>query len=357
MRAFKALALLGCTFGLAASPTASGLVRRVPPIVASGLRVPADIAVAPGESRRLYVVEQRGTIRIAVNGRTLRRPFLDIRALVKTSLLEGLFSIAFHPRYGSDPRFYVDYVGTDGRVKVVEYRSRGGQALPSSARTLLDLGIGKDHFGGDLVFGPDGKLYIGVGDGEVAADAQNPASPRGKILRLDVDQSQSTPEVVALGLRNPWRFSFDRQTGAMLIGDVGAETWEEIDLLRAGAQEVPNYGWSLYEGRQRTKAPPLEPAPVLTPPIAVYRNPKKGCAAVVGGFVYRGRGTPRLRGRYVFGDLCSTAVWSFRLANGKAVDRRLEQVIVPGGVTSFGEGARGELYAASLNGKVYRLFS
>jgi glucose/arabinose dehydrogenase len=357
MRALKALALLGCAFGLVASPTASGLVRRVPPIVASGLRVPADVAVAPGESRRLYVVEQRGTIRIAVAGRTLRQSFLDIRALVKTNLLEGLFSVAFHPRYGSDPRFYVDYVGNDGRVKVVEYRSRGGRALPGSARKLLDLGIGKDHFGGDLVFGPDGKLYIGVGDGEVAADAQDPASPRGKILRLDVDQSQATPEVVALGLRNPWRFSFDRQTGAMLIGDVGADTWEEIDLLRAGAQEVPNYGWNLYEGRQRTTAPLLEPAPVLTPPIAVYRNPKKGCAAVVGGFIYRGRGTPRLRGRYVFGDLCSTSVWSFRLANGKAVDRRLEQVIVPGGVTSFGEGARGELYAASLNGKVYRLFA
>jgi glucose/arabinose dehydrogenase len=319
--------------------------------------VPSDVTVAPGEAGRLYVVEQRGTIRIATNGRVLRRSFLDIRALVKTSLLDGLFSVAFHPHYRNDPRFYVDYVGKDGKVKVVEYRSRGGRAVPGSARNLLDLDIGHDHFGGDLVFGPDGKLYIGVGDGEVPADAQNPASPRGKILRLDVDQPQATPEVVALGLRNPWRFSFDRQTGAMLIGDVGADAWEEIDLLRAGSQEVPNYGWNLYEGRQRTKAPPLDPAPALTPPIAAYRNPKKGCAAVVGGFVYRGRGTPRLRGRYIYGDLCHRSVWSFRLANGKAVDRRLEQVVVPGGITSFGEGARGELYAASLEGKVYRLLN
>jgi len=357
MRALRALALLGCAVGLVASPTANGLVRLVPPIVASGLRLPTDVAVAPGQARRLYVVEQRGTIRIAVNGRTLPRPFLDLRALVKTSLLEGLFSIAFHPRYVSDPRFYVDYVGNDGRVKVFEYRSRSGRALPGSGRKLLDLDVGHDHFGGDLVFGPDGKLYIGVGDGEVAANAQDPASPRGKILRLDVDQPQATPEVVALGLRNPWRFSFDRATGAMLIGDVGADAWEEIDLLRAGSREVPNYGWNLYEGRQRTKAPPLGPAPALTFPIATYRNPKKGCAAVVGGFVYRGRGTPRLRGRYIFGDLCSTSVWSLRLANGKAVDRRLEQVVVPGGITSFGEGTRGEIYAASLNGKVYRLLN
>jgi glucose/arabinose dehydrogenase len=355
MRALRALALLGCALGLVAGPAASGLARRVPPIVASGLRVPADVAVAAGEPRRIYIAEQRGTIRIAVGGRTLRRPFLDLRALVRTSLLQGLFSVAFHPHYVRDPRFYVDYVGNDGRVKVVEYRSRGGRALPGSARRLLDLDIGHDHYGGDLVFGPDGMLYVSVGDGEVPADAQAPTSPRGKILRIDVDRPEPTPEVVALGLRNPWRFSFDRQTGAMLIGDVGADTWEEIDLLPARSQEVPNYGWNLYEGRQRTKAPLLDPLPTMTLPITTYRNPRRGCAAVVGGFVYRGRSSPLLRGRYVYGDLCSPSVWSFRLANGKAVDRRLEPLVVPGGITSFGEGANGELYASSQDGTVYRL--
>ena len=355
MRALKGLVLLGCAFALVSSPTASGLVRRVPPVVASGLRVPADVVVAPGEPHRIYVVEQRGTIRIAVNGRILQRPWLDLRPLVKTSLLQGLFSLAFHPHYARDRRFYVDYVGNDGRVKVVEYRSRGGRALPRSGRVLLDLDIGHDHYGGDLVFGPDGKLYIGVGDGDVAADAQNPTSPRGKILRLDVDQPGATPEVVAFGLRNPWRFSFDRQTGAMLIGDVGQDTWEEIDLLPVHSADVPNYGWNLYEGRQRTKAPLLDPRPILIPPIATYRNPKKRCAAVVGGFVYRGRGSPRLKGRYVYGDLCSSSIWSFRLSNGKAVDRRVEPLVVPGGITSFGVGAHGELYVASLEGKIYRL--
>jgi glucose/arabinose dehydrogenase len=357
MGALRVLALLGCALGLVGSAAAGGPVRRVPPIVASGLRVPTDVAVAPGEPRRIYIVEQRGTIRIAVGGHTLPRPFLDLRPLVKTSLLQGLFSIAFHPHYARDRRFYVDYVGNDGRVKVVEYRSRGGRALPGSARQLLDLDVGHDHYGGDLVFGPDGKLYIGVGDGDVAADAQDPASPRGKILRLDVDQAQPAPEVVALGLRNPWRFSFDRQNGAMLIGDVGADTWEEIDFLSAHSEGVPNYGWNLYEGRQRTEAPLLDPSPVLTAPVMTYRNPKKRCAAVVGGFVYRGRGSPRLRGRYVYGDLCSPSVWSFRLVNGKAVDRRLEPLVIPGGTTSFGEGNRGELYAASLGGKIYRLAS
>jgi glucose/arabinose dehydrogenase len=357
MSTLRALALLGCALGLVASAAASGTVRRVPPVVATGLRVPDDVAVAPGEPRRLYVVEQRGTIRIAVGGHTLPHPFLDLRRLVKTSLLQGLFSIAFHPHYARDRRFYVDYVGNDGRVKVVEYRSRAGRALPGSARILLDLDVGRDHYGGELVFGPDGKLYVGVGDGDVAGDAQNPASPRGKILRLDVDEPDSTPELVALGLRNPWRFSFDRKTGAMLIGDVGADAWEEIDFLSAHSLNVPNYGWNLYEGRQRTEASPLDPAPVVTGPILAYRNPKKRCAAVVGGFVYRGRGSPRLRGRYVYGDLCSASIWSFRLARGKAVDRRLEPLVVPGGTTSFGEGASGQLYATSLEGKVYLLAS
>jgi glucose/arabinose dehydrogenase len=357
MRTLRALALLGWALALVASPAANGVARRIPPVVASGLKVPADIAAAPGEARRIYVAEQRGTIRIAVGGRTLARPFLDIRPLVKTSLLDGLFGLTFHPRYSQDHRFYVDYVGNDGNVKVVEYRSSGGRALPRSARVLLNLEIGHDHFGGDLAFGPDGKLYVAVGDGEVAADAQNPASPRGKILRLDVDQAKPTTDVVALGLRNPWRFSFDRQTGAMLIGDVGANRWEEIDILRAHAQTAANFGWDLYEGRQRTKTPLTGPLPALSVPITTYVHPRKGCAAVVGGLVYRGRSTPSLKGRYVFGDLCSYQVWSLRLAGEQPVQRRLENVIVPGGVTSFGEGLHGEIYAASLNGKVYRLLN
>jgi glucose/arabinose dehydrogenase len=317
--------------------------------------MPADVAVAPGESRRLYVAEQRGTIRIAVGGRTLPSPFLDIRRLVKNSLLKGLFSVAFHPRYASDTRFYVDYVGNDGRVKVVEYRSRGGHAPPASARTVLDLDIGSDHYGGDLAFGRDGLLYVGVGDGSIGADSQRPASPRGKILRIDVDRSDATPEVVATGLRNPWRLSFDRRTGDLYIGDVGADAWEEVDYLPHDAETIPNYGWNLFEARQRTPAAPLTPAPSVTFPVLAYRNPKKGCAAVVGGFVYRGRGAAAMRGRYFYGDLCSTAVWSFRLSSGRAVERRRERFTVPGGITSFGEGGRGELYAASQNGKVYRL--
>jgi glucose/arabinose dehydrogenase len=154
MRTLRALALLGWALALVASPAANGVARRIPPVVASGLKVPADIAAAPGEARRIYVAEQRGTIRIAVGGRTLARPFLDIRPLVKTSLLDGLFGLTFHPRYSQDHRFYVDYVGNDGNVKVVEYRSSGGRALPRSARVLLNLEIGHDHFGGDLAFGP-----------------------------------------------------------------------------------------------------------------------------------------------------------------------------------------------------------
>src|SRR6188472_4478992 len=151
------------------------------PVVASHFAHPSDVTFAPGQARRLYVVEQRGLVRVVVRGRTLPRPFLDIRPLVKTSLLEGLFSMAFHPRYTTDRRYYVDYVGKDGRLKLVEYRA--GRA----ARTLLDVALGKDHYGGALAFGRDGLLYVGIGDGNVAADAQNPDSLRGKIIRLDVD--------------------------------------------------------------------------------------------------------------------------------------------------------------------------
>jgi glucose/arabinose dehydrogenase len=357
MRVLRLVASLGSALALAAAaPTAAGTAERVPTVVASGLRAPTDVEVAPGEAQRLYVVEQRGTIRIALRGRILPRPFLDIRPLVKTSLLEGLFrshSIRGTRRiHGSTWITSATTAGsrwssTDRAADVSCRPRRVRSSISTSAATTSGESSSSDR---------DGKLYIGVGDGGVGADAQNPASPRGKILRIDVDQPDSTSELVALGLRNPWRFSFDRQTGDLFIGDVGADAWEEIDHLPAGTSAVPNYGWNIYEGRQRTGAAARETLPAVTFPLLALRNPKKGCAAVVGGFVYRGRSAPAMRGRYFYGDLCNVSVWSVRLANGRAVDRRRESFTVPGGVASFGEGARGELYAISLNkGKVYRL--
>jgi glucose/arabinose dehydrogenase len=212
------------------------------------------------------------------------------------------------------------------------------------------------HLGGHVAFGPDGKLYVGVGDGLMPEAAQDLASPLGKILRLDVDRPERAPEVVALGLRNPWRFAFDRATGALYIGDVGELHWEEVNYLRPRRGFVPNFGWSAYEGRQRVSWRPLTARETLTFPIAAYRHARRGCSSVIGGYVYRGRSLPRERGRYVYGDLCSGRVRSFRVVRGRPTDTRAEPIIVPRLLSSFGEDARGELYAVSLDGgTVYRL--
>jgi glucose/arabinose dehydrogenase len=334
---------------LALATTAAGAVppARVAKVVASGFKHPSQVTSAPGEKQRLYVVEQRGLIRMVVGRRVLPRPFLDLRRLVRTSLLQGLFSVAFHPRYTHDPRFYVDYVGKDGHLKLVEYRARSGRALPASARMLLDLDLGRDHYGGALAFGPDGRLYVGIGDGETPTDAQNVNSLRGKIVRFDVDASAPAPELVAIGLRNPWRFGFDGR-GGLFVGDVGADRWEELDYLPAPRSGIANLGWNIYEGRQRTSAPtPSGPVPRMTPPILTYRNPAKRCAAVVAGPVrYR---------RYYYGDLCDYAVWSFRLRGNRLFDRRRERFIVPYGVVSFGLGPKGVMYAVSGTGRLHRL--
>jgi glucose/arabinose dehydrogenase len=331
---------------------------RLVPVV-SGLDAPVYVTAPPSQPGRLYVVEQAGRIRLVEHGKLRRRLFLDIHSRVRSGDLLGLFSLAFHPGYPHDPRFYVDYTGQNGWVYVVEFRARGGRGLPDSARVVLRLQTAPERFshdGGQLAFGPDGRLYVGVGDGLDAAAAQDPASPLGKVLRIDVDTQSAAPTTVLTGLRNPWRFSFDRRTGDLFIGDVGAEHWEEVDYLQHGAIDGRDLGWPLYEGRERVAAAPAEPPPGLTFPVVVYPHRAKGCSAVVGGFVYRGRALPAYRGRYLYGDVCRGLVWSLRVRGGVAVDRRLERVVVPKLLVSFGEDARGELYAVSLDGDtVYRL--
>jgi glucose/arabinose dehydrogenase len=346
LTAHRLLASLVVAFAVVTAAAGAVTPVHVATLVASGFAHPSDVTSAPGEKQRLYVVEQRGLIRIVVGRRVLAHPFLDLRRLVRTSLLEGLFSVLFHPRYRHDARFYVDYVGKDGHLKLVEYRARSGHALPASARTLLDLDLGSEHYGGALAFGPDGMLYVGIGDGDVPADAQNVDSPRGKIVRLDVDAPAPAPQVVAIGVRNPWRFAFDRR-GGLFIGDVGADTWEELDYLPAPHSGIANLGWNFYEGRQRTSVPLPVPVPRMTPPILTYRHPAKRCAAVVAG--------PVRHGRYYYADLCDYRIWSFRLRGSHPFDRRRERFIVPYGVVSFGLGPDGAMYAVSLPGRLYRL--
>ncbi|MBD0329187.1 MAG: PQQ-dependent sugar dehydrogenase [Thermoleophilia bacterium] len=361
-----ALAGVGCGADDAAAPPqdreaargqAAGALRLR--TVVSGLDRPLHLAAPRSEPTRLYVVEMAGRVRVVVGGRLRAEPFLDIRDLVSSGGERGLLSIAFHPRYGQNRRFYVNYTDARGDTRVVEYRSDGTRALPGSRRELLHVPQPySNHNGGQLAFGPDGRLWIGTGDGGSAGDplnvAQNMRSLLGKLLTLAVDRDNPRPRIAGLGLRNPWRFSFDRRTGDLYLGDVGQNRWEEVDYLpRRRLGRLQNYGWDVYEGRAVYERKPRNRAGVLVRPVRVY-SLSGGHCAVSGGFVYRGSSLPRTRGRYFYGDTCSGSVWSFRMVRGKVRQHRRERFSVPR-IVSFGEDARGELYLVSLSGSVYRL--
>ena len=329
---------------------------RVVPLAAR-FSSPVHETAPRSERNRLYVVEQGGTIRVLVNGRLRAEPFLDIRRLVLSGGEQGLLSVAFHPNYARNRRFYVYYTDRGSDIRVAEYRSDGARAIPDSARTLFVIDHPfSNHNGGQLAFGPDGRLYAGTGDGGSGGDpgnrAQNLASLLGKLLRIDVNRPNERPQIVAYGLRNPWRFSFDRRTGDLYIGDVGQSRWEEVDFTPRNSPGLENYGWDVYEGRSIYENKRPNPAGRLVWPIAVYNL--GGRCSVVGGFVYRGQRSPRLRGRYFYGDYCTGEVWSLRVVRGRARTLRRERFRVPS-LSSLGEDARGELYLASLNGRIYRL--
>jgi glucose/arabinose dehydrogenase len=325
--------------------------------VVTGLSAPLHLTAPSNQANRLYIVEQAGRIRVVENGRLREEPFLDIRERVRSGGEQGLLSVAFHPRYATDRRIYVNYTDRDGDTRVVEFRTNGDRALTGTARELLFVEQPyPNHNGGLVAFGPDGKLYVGMGDGGAGGDpenrAQNLGSLLGKLVRIDVDQRAARPEIAALGLRNPWRFSWDRTTRDLYIADVGQNAWEEVNFLRRGTRGLVNYGWDVYEGRARYESKPRSRGRLVFP-IVVYRNGAEGCS-VTGGFVYRGRSVPAARGRYFYGDFCSGIVWSLRVVGGRARQVRREAFRV-GDLASFGEDARGELYLVSLSGTVYRL--
>jgi glucose/arabinose dehydrogenase len=239
-----------------------------------------------------------------------------------------MYSIAFDPGYRANRRLYALYTGSSGRVHVAELRAREGRARPQ--RMLFSARVSPSayaHAGGQLAFGPGGRLLLAMGDGLDRAAAQDFDSPLGKVLRIDADP----PQVVALGLRNPFRFSFDRLTGDLFVGDVGEEDWEEINVIRRGTRGPVNFGWGAEDGG--------------TAPLVRYPHPRRGCAAVIGGFVYRGDGVRAAQGRYFFGDTCSGRVWSIRARVARPIPR-VEPFTVPG-LSSFGEDAAGELYLVS----------
>jgi glucose/arabinose dehydrogenase len=324
--------------------------------VATGLEAPVDVTSNPSEPDRLYVVEQPGRIRTIDAGKLSPHSFLDIRGEVQAGGEQGLLSVAFHPDYESNRLFYVDYTDVNGDTRVVEFEARDG-ADPERKRELLFVDQPyANHNGGQLAFGPDGRLYVGMGDGGGGGDpderAQNLSDRLGKLLSLDVDAPGSDWRIEGYGLRNPWRFSFDRETGDLWIGDVGQGEWEEIDFNPRESSGLENYGWDVFEGSHRFEDKEPNPKGRLVMPVAEYSH-EHGCS-VTGGFVYRGDAIPAAQGRYFYGDYCSGNVWSLSLRPGAAANVRRHAFRVSA-LTSFGEDAAGELYLVSIEGKVFRL--
>ena len=336
---------------------------RLRPFV-SGLDSPVYVIGPKSEPGKLYVVEQPGVIRVVVNGKLRPQPFLDIRNRVTSGGEQGLLSVAFHPNYRKNHRFFVYFNDKTGDVRVYEFRSNGTVGLPNTARSLLRVNHREfsNHDGGQLQFGPDGMLYAGTGDGGSGGDphnhAQNLGSRLGKLMRLNVDKRGAKWQIVGYGLRNPWRFSWDRATRDLYIGDVGQGEWEEVDVRTPAQQRgLNNYGWRVYEGRARYG---LGEHPnsrgTLVFPIVTYSHSVGGCS-ITGGYVYRGRAVPSARGRYFYGDYCSGTIWSLRAVKGKLVGRVRREPFKVQGLSSWGQDSAGELYATSLNGTIYKLSS
>jgi glucose/arabinose dehydrogenase len=347
-------------------------------LVAQGLDAPLYVTAPPGDTQRIFIVEQSGRIRILRNGTLLPTPFLDLSGRISSGGERGLLGLAFHPQYAANRRFVVYYTNPSGDTRVSVFQASSNPDLADAASEQVILAVTQpfaNHNGGMVVFGPDGKLYIGLGDGGSGGDPQGNGQNRnvllGKILRLDVNgsgqasvpadnpfagQSGRRPEIWSYGLRNPWRFSFDRTLGDLYIGDVGQSAREEIDVSTEAAQlgRGLNYGWNTMEGTACYSPSTGCVRTGLTLPVLDYDH-GAGCS-VTGGYVYRGAAIPPLRGTYFYGDYCQGWVRSFRLS-GTGVTLPTDWASLrPGGqITSFGEDGQGEIYIVIQSGKVLRI--
>jgi glucose/arabinose dehydrogenase len=336
--------------------------------IADGFEQPVYLVSANDDTGRLFVVEQAGVVKILQNNNVSETPFLDIVERVGSSGNEqGLLSIAFHPNYRENGLFFANYTNRDGDTIISRFQASGDVADPQREAQILEIDQPyPNHNGGLLKFGPDGYLYIGMGDGGSGGDPQNHGqnldSLLGKMLRIDVDagepyaipsdnpfaQGGGRPEIWALGLRNPWRYSFDKQTGDLWIGDVGQNKYEEIDFQPSG-QAGLNYGWKPLEGAQ-CYVEGCDPTAYTAPVIDYSRD--QGCS-VTGGYVYRGQDITSLQGWYLYGDYCTGTIWMLRndgsgWQNQVAIDSDAQ-------LTSFGEDPQGELYVVDRGGAVYRI--
>jgi glucose/arabinose dehydrogenase len=334
--------------------------------VASGLERPVDLQ--SDGAGRLYIVEKLGHIHLfqdAEDGDVSETPFLNIEDRVNDSSNEmGLLGLAFHPNYSQNGFLYVNYTGSGGDTFISRFQANGDTVDPNSEMILLTVAQPfPNHNGGVVVFGPDGYLYAGLGDGGSAGDpfgnGQSLDTLLGKILRIDVDSAEpySIPpdnpfgdEIWAYGLRNPWRISFDRSTGDLYIGDVGQNAWEEIDFMEAGSAGGVNFGWDHREGAHDYEGGGPEG---MIDPIAEYSHPDGGCS-VTGGFVYRGP-MPEWNGIYLYGDYCTGFVWGLIKPEpgGEWQNQLLFQTNKR--ITSFGQDESGELYIITDGGEILKL--
>jgi glucose/arabinose dehydrogenase len=366
-----ALALAGRT---SAAVRDSGVFDFGLELVADGFDQPVQV-VDPGDgSGRLFVVEQPGRIRIVDDGQVVPEPFLDISDLVGCCGERGLLSVAFHPDYATTGDVFVDYTDRNGDTVVARYQvstTDPNRLDATSDETILTVDQpAANHNGGLLHFGPkDGDLYIGLGDGGGGngQNGQDLSTLLGKILRIDVDgpaggplyavppdnpfvdRPGARPEIWALGVRNPWRFSFDRVTGDLWIGDVGSATYEEVNFQPATSAGGENYGWDAMEGTTCRVAGGCD---AFVPPVSGFDR-DEGCV-VTGGYVYRGSAMPDLHGVYLFADYCSGRVWGL-IRDTSSAWRRLGPVETGLRISSFGEDATGELYVVDIEGAIYRL--
>jgi glucose/arabinose dehydrogenase len=366
------LALLGCF--------------QVPPgefkleLIAQGLIKPLYLT-SPVNDPRLFIVQQGGQILLFEGGAVKTTPFLDVSARIKsTGTEQGLLSVAFHPDFAANGKFYIDYTDTNGDTVVSQFLVSADPSLadPNSEVIILTQDQPfENHNGGLLKFGPDGFLYIGLGDGGSANDpqrnGQNLNSLLGKILRIDVDggvpfaipannpfanQANARGEIWHFGLRNPWRFSFDRQTGNLYIGDVGQNNFEEIDFMIGGVGGL-NWGWSAMEGNGHCVNDANCNALGISVPITEYPH-RDGCS-VTGGYVYRGALIPALQGKYLYSDFCKGFIRALTVEGGALVSE--EDLTAKfgirdaGNVASFGEDSSGELYIIDLKGAVFKIVS
>jgi glucose/arabinose dehydrogenase len=376
-RALLSVAVLACASnttnpGPGPGPGPSGPALH---LISASLSSPLYVTQPPGDSARLFVVEQGGTIRVLRHDSLLPTPFLDVSGHIVSGGEQGLLSLAFHPQYTVNGHFYVYFTDHNGDTRVVRYQVSADPNIADSTSGDTVFGFPQpypNHNGGLLLFGPDGKLYVGLGDGGSGGDplgnGQNKSTLLGKILRLDVDGGApyaipadnpfvgvvgDSAQIWLYGLRNPWRFSFDRSSGDLYIGDVGQNQYEEVDVHPAASGGGQNYGWVVMEGMHCYGASSCSQTGLVLPLLEYTHG--DGCA-VTGGYVYRGSKVPALAGAYLYGDYCSGWVRSFELKAGAATNPlQWAGLAVSGGLSSFGEDNSGELYVTSLSGRLYRI--